>query len=207
MRIYNLLKVIQLIAVLALSLTLTNPAFSTGDAKAGKMKSATCVACHGQDGNSISAQFPKIAGQIPGYIASQLAAYKSGERQNAIMAGLVGSLSEQDMLDLDAYYSQNESTQASIAESELAAAKRGQEIYRRGLSQYSVPACMACHGPAGYGIPSRYPKLSGQYKEYTTAALLEFKSGKRKNTEMNAIAFRLSEQQIKDLAIYLQALN
>ena len=182
-------------------------AFGAGDAEAGKSKAAVCTACHGPDGNSTVPDFPKIAGQIPGYVAEQLAAYKTGERANAIMAGLVLTMSEQDMLDIDAYYAQFEGSKASIDESELVAANRGQEIYRHGLSQYSVPACMACHGPGGNGIPSRYPKVSGQFKEYLVTALSEFKSGVRVNEEMNTIAFRLSAQQIEDLALYMQALD
>jgi len=183
------------------------PAFSAGDAAAGESKAALCVACHGTDGNSLSAEFPKIAGQIPGYVADQLAAYQSGKRDNAIMLGLVASLSEQDMLDLDAYFTQFDMSKGSIMEDEVAAAKRGESVYRRGTVQFSVPACMACHGPSGDGIPARYPKVSGQFKQYLATALTEFKSGKRVNEEMNTIAFRLTAQQIEDLATYMQGLD
>ena len=201
-------KIMTFSLILGLCITIFGKtAFGAGDAEAGKSKAAVCTACHGPDGNSTVPDFPKIAGQIPGYVAEQLAAYKSGERANAIMAGLVLTMSEQDMLDIDAYYAQFESSKSSIDESELVAANRGQEIYRHGLSQYSVPACMACHGPAGNGIPSRYPKVSGQFKEYLVTALSEFKSGVRVNEEMNTIAFRLSAQQIEDLALYMQALD
>ena len=123
------------------------------------------------------------------------------------MMGMINSLSEQDILDIDAYYAQFEGTPHAIQESELASAKRGEEIYRQGVSQFSIPACMACHGPAGHGIPSRYPKVSGQYKRYLVQSLQEFKSGVRVNEEMNTIAFRLSQQQIDDLATYMQGLN
>lgn len=208
MDISTIRKIMTFGLILGLCITIFGkPAFGAGNAEAGKSKAAVCTACHGPDGNSTVPDFPKIAGQIPGYVASQLAAYKSGERANAIMAGLVLSMTEQDMLDIDAYYAQFEGSKASIDESELVAANRGQEIYRRGLSQFSVPACMACHGPAGNGIPSRYPKVSGQYKEYLVTALSEFKSGVRANEEMNTIAFRLSAQQIEDLALYMQALD
>ncbi len=194
--------------ILGLCITIFGkPAFGAGNVEAGKSKAAVCTACHGPEGNSTIPDFPKIAGQIPGYVAKQLAAYKSGERANAVMAGLVLSMTEQDFLDIDAYYAQFDGSKASIDESELVSANRGQEIYRRGLSQFSVPACMACHGPAGNGIPSRYPKVSGQYKDYLVTALSEFKSGVRVNEEMNTIAFRLSAQQIEDLALYMQALD
>ena len=200
-------KFCTLILVGGLSLVYCVSALATGDAAEGQAKAALCAACHGQDGNSVSPEFPKIAGQVPGYIAAQLAAYKSGKRPSQIMAGLVVSLTEQDMADIDAYYSQFEQTQASIAETDIAAAERGRELYRIGASKYSIPACMACHGPAGNGIPSRYPKVSGQYKEYLMQSLHEFKDASRVSDEMNPIAFRLSAQQIEDLAIYMQGLN
>ena len=195
-------------SVIGLCLTLFSaPAYSAGDPVAGQAKAGLCVACHGPDGNSLSPEFPKLAGQIPGYIASQLAAYKSGARPNDIMKGLVLTLTEQDMLDIDAFYAQNKTSRASISESEVAAANRGRALYRRGSTQFSVPACMACHGPAGKGIPKRYPKVSGQFKGYLITSLMEFKNGTRTNEEMNTIAFRLSAQQIEDLAIYMQGLE
>ena len=123
------------------------------------------------------------------------------------MVGMIGNLSEQDMQDIDAYYSQFHFSEASISEEDLKSAMRGREIYRIGQSQFSVPSCMACHGPSGDGIPARYPKISGQYKQYLIKTLTQFKSGERKNEEMNSIAFRLSAQQIEDLATYVQGLD
>ena len=208
MKYSKLLTIFARFSVIGLCLTLFSaPAYSAGDPVAGQAKAGLCVACHGPDGNSLSPEFPKLAGQIPGYIASQLAAYKSGARPNAIMKGLVLTLTEQDMLDIDAFYAQNKTSRASISESEVAAANRGRALYRRGSTQYSVPACMACHGPAGRGIPKRYPKVSGQFKGYLITTLMEFKNGTRTNEEMNTIAFRLSAQQIEDLAIYMQGLE
>lgn len=80
------------------------PAVAAGDAAAGQEKSTACAACHGQDGNSISPQFPNLAGQYEDYLVIALKQYKSGERQNAIMAGFVAALSEEDMRDLAAFY-------------------------------------------------------------------------------------------------------
>ena len=197
----------RLLALLALSIGLASNAFSAGDPVAGKEKAALCVACHAQDGNSISPQFPKIAGQVRGYVATQLAKFQSEQRAGAAMAGLVQSLTKQDMADLDAYYAQFESTPGSIQEEDVVAAMRGREIYRNGSKEYSIPACMACHGPSGAGIPTRYPRLAGQYKEYLVKSLGEFKSGEWQNDAMNTIAFRLTTQQINDLAIYLHGLN
>ena len=202
-----MLKVATLLSILGMASIWTVSASGAGDAAAGKLKTATCMACHGQDGNSLNPEFPKIAGQIPGYVASQLALYQSGQRPDPVMVGMIGNLSEQDMQDIDAYYSQFHFSEASISEEDLKSAMRGREIYRIGQSQFSVPSCMACHGPSGDGIPARYPKISGQYKQYLIKTLTQFKSGERKNEEMNSIAFRLSAQQIEDLATYVQGLD
>ena len=178
-----------------------------GDAEAGKAASATCVACHGPDGNSPVDQFPKIAGQVPGYIEAQLKAYKSGERENAIMLGIVGTLSEEDMANLDAYYAGQAATAGAVSEEEELVARIGEVIYRGGYAEYDIPPCMACHGPAGQGIPPHYPRLAGQWPAYTEAQLLAYKNGTRANEVMHPIAFPLSEGQIKALSLYVYGLS
>ena len=185
----------------------TSAAFAVGDAEAGRAKAATCIACHGADGNSTSPLNPKIAGQPAAYIVSTLRAYQTGKRNHPAMLGMVQTLNEQDMLDVAAYYEQFSFSGSGISSSELESANRGREIYRGGQTQYAVPACMACHGPAGDGIPARYPKVSGQFKEYLIHTLTEYKNGTRQSDEMNPIAFRLSLQQIEDLATYMQGLD
>jgi cytochrome c553 len=94
-----------LIATIASMLLVSAPAFA-GDAEAGKRKSQPCAACHGPDGNSVSPEFPKIAGQHYDYLVKSLKRYKSGERKNPIMAPLAANLSRRDIEDLAAYYSQ-----------------------------------------------------------------------------------------------------
>ena len=202
----RMLKITILSLMLAFAMN-ANSVAQSGDAEAGKQKSATCAACHGADGNSAVDQFPKIAGQVPGYIAAQLASFKSGERENPIMAGMVGALSEQDMADLDAYYASQVVSTGSISADQEESARAGEAIYRGGIAEYSVPACMSCHGPTGSGIPPNFPRLSGQHAAATEAQLLAFKSGQRKSPIMNPIAFPLSEEQIKQLALYISALQ
>ena len=90
-----------------LSLT-SQPSLAGGDVAAGKEKSATCVACHGPDGNSPSPAFPILAGQYADYLVQALKAYRAGTRQNAIMAGFASNLSDQDIADLAAYYASQE---------------------------------------------------------------------------------------------------
>lgn len=176
------------------------------DVEAGRDASATCVACHGADGNSPTDQFPHLAGQVPGYIAAQLAKFQSGERENAVMAGLVAALSEQDMANLDAYYSSLEGKKGAITPDQEADALAGGKIYRGGYKPYHIAACMGCHGPSGHGIPPAFPRIAGQPAAYIEAQLLAYKSGARVNPIMNSVSFALSAQQIRELALYISAL-
>ena len=86
------------------ALTISGSALA-GNAAAGKEKSKTCAACHGADGNSASADFPKLAGQQYDYLVKSLQGYKSGARKNPIMAPMGANLSQRDMEDLAAYFS------------------------------------------------------------------------------------------------------
>ena len=177
-----------------------------GDIDAGRAVAQTCIACHGADGNSPTALFPNLAGQVPGYIAAQLALFKSGARENAVMAPFIAQLTETNFADLDAYYASLPARKGAITPEQQADADAGGAIYRGGYAPYNIAACMSCHGPSGHGIPPAYPRIAGQHATYLEAQLLAFKSGARKNAVMNPIAFALSEQQIKQLALYMSAL-
>lgn len=180
-----------------------------GDAEAGEAKSQPCVACHGADGIGTAPENPNLAGQVTGYIADQLARFKSGQRQNAVMQGMAAGLSEQDMADLDAYYASMEAPAGAVPEEELASAERGGELYRGGEASLDIAPCMACHGPAGDGIPTRFPQVAGQKQSYLLSSLQAFKSGDRPSDGdiMNDIAFLLSQQQMEDLARFMHALQ
>jgi cytochrome c553 len=182
-------------------------AAAAGDAAAGQAKAQTCVACHGADGNSANAGFPSLAGQVPGYIGAQLALFKSGQRANPIMMGMTQSLSAADMADLDAWYASKTITPRAIDDDQLALAHEGEALYRGGSAQLAIPACMACHGPAGHGIPSTNPRVAGQWFEYLERQLLVFKSGERASKIMGPIAHRLSTHQINALSLYMSALQ
>ncbi len=192
---------------LVAALALTAPAQAAGDAEAGAGKVATCVACHGQGGVSTNPEYPSLAGQVPGYVGKQLHAFKSGKRQNPVMSPMAVPLSEEDIADIDAYYAAQEAPQRFIGEEQVEAARRGERIYRGGYRPFSVAACMGCHGPGGHGIPPHYPRLSGQQAAYLENQLLAFKSGEREHDIMNPIAFKLSREQIRDIALYVSALE
>jgi len=181
----------------------------TGDAEAGKGKAAVCAACHGQDGKALLPEYPNLAGQGAGYIAKQLAEYKSGARENAIMLGMASPLSEQDMADLGAYFESLAAIKGVAEDREDL--KSGESIYRGGITSAKIPACMSCHGPAGKGNPAaKWPALAGQNATYTAQTLRHFRSGERNNDPnemMRMVAHRLSDAEIEAVANYMQGLN
>jgi cytochrome c553 len=182
-----------------------------GDAQRGLAKSQTCVACHGNDGNSVIPDYPKIAGQHAGYIVESLHEYREGpggERDNPIMYGMVANLSDQDILDLAAYYSEQKIT---LGEADPALVTLGERIYRGGNVEANVPACIACHGPRGEGnAAANFPALSGQNAGYIAAQLHAFRNGTRKggvNDMMAHVVERMSEEEIKAVASYVSGLH
>ena len=187
-------------------------AFAADAAKGKAIAEQVCVACHAADGNSVAPVNPKLAGQHPEYLARQLSNFqvkpgaKSAERANAVMAGFAATLSAADIANVSAYYAGQALKPAAAARKDLAEA--GQRIYRGGIAGKSVPACAGCHGPTGAGIPSQYPRIAGQFAEYTESQLVAFRQGTRGNSEqMAAIAARLSDTEIKAVADYIAGLR
>lgn len=180
-----------------------------GDPARGQtLASQACAGCHGADGNSGIPANPSLAGQHAGYIAKQLAEFKSGARKNAVMMGFAAALSPQDMLDLGAFYARQAPTPRAAGDRELAQA--GLKLYRGGNAANGLPACAGCHSPNGAGIPAQYPRLAGQHAEYTAAQLRAFRAGERgndANAVMRSIAARLSDRDIQALAEYTSGLT
>lgn len=183
-------------------------------AKAQQIVNQVCSACHGADGNSPSPANPNLAGQQADYIALQLAHFKSGVRSNPVMAGMAAALTPEDMRSLGAYFAQQKPKGSAAKDAELAAA--GQKLFRGGDAASGVPACAACHAPDGAGIPSRYPRLGGQYADYTLTQLRAFKAGERgmdkEGKDINGrimaqIAGRMNEQAIAAIAQYAAGLH
>lgn len=182
-------------------------------AKAQPIVSQVCAVCHGTDGNSLTPVNPSIAGQHPEYTLKQLTNFKAqggkpAERTNAVMAGMVANLSADDMSNLAAYFASQKPKPRAARDPELA--KVGQAIYRGGIMAKGVAACASCHSPNGAGMPAQFPRLSGQYAEYTEAQLKAFRGGERTNDPnrtMRAIAAKLSDREIKALAEYTAGLR
>ncbi len=167
-----------------------------------------CAACHGIDGNSVLTANPKLAGQHSEYIYKQLNNYKSGERANAIMAGMAAMLADTDMHAVAEYFS-NQKLNLGQAKTN-GSGSLGEKIYRAGIRANGVPACASCHGPTGDGLPVKYPRLGGQHTEYILNQLNQFRLGARANDEskvMRTIAAKLTEQEMGAVADYIQGLR
>jgi len=194
--------------VLLSALCLSAPAFAEGSVEAGQAKSATCVACHGVDGNSVNPEWPSIAGQHSQYIVKQLKAFKSGARQNPLMSPMAAGLSDADMDDLAAYFS---TQTANGLEADASKVSLGQRLYRGGDAEKGVAACGSCHGPTGQGNPTAlYPSIRGQHATYVEAQLKAYRSGTRQtdqNQMMRGVVHSMSDEQIAAIAAYVQGLR
>ena len=196
-----------------------------GDAKAGATKAGACAACHGLDGNPPTPAYPRIAGMPERYVAEQLALFKSEQRNTgmaAVMIPMAKPLSAQDMRDIGAYFA-GQSAGAGIADdAEIATGdyagmkffEVGQQLYRSGNAARGIPACMACHGPAGRGNPGPpYPSVAGQFADYTARQLELFRdgmalgTGDHANSVMADVAAELTDEEIQALASYIEGLH
>lgn len=175
-------------------------------AKGEATYTAICLACHGADGNSGAPAIPKLAQQHPSYLVKQLQEFKSDKRANAIMKGFASSLSEDDMRNISFWVASKTAKTGFAKDKELVA--MGERIYRGGIADRQVPACAGCHSPNGAGIPSQYPRLSGQHAEYNVAQLTAFRDGVRKNSlQMNQVAAKLNDREIKAVSDYIAGLR
>lgn len=182
-----------------------------GDAAKGKEKAGQiCQACHGLDGNGIPGQpvWPKLAGQHPRYIYKQLQNFKNNERWNPQMSPMAMPLTDADMRNLAAYYSSLEQTSGTAEE---ALVEKGEAIYRAGNPKSGVPACSGCHGPAGVGSNlARFPRISGQFSEYTAQTLSHFRATERANDPngmMRGVAANLTDDEIAAVSAYVEGLR
>ena len=181
-----------------------------GSVEAGKAKAVVCGACHGIDGNSVNPEWPSLAAQHATYSYEQLMAFKNGLRANPLMTGQAMALSEEDMRNLSVYYEAQAAASKSVADPDVI--DKGEQIYRGGIREKNVAACIACHGPTGQGNPAAaYPVIAGQYAVYAAKQLRDYTSGARKSDGstrmMRDIASRLSEEEIIAVTSYIQGLH
>lgn len=195
-----------IVIVLSSLMTITSYA---ADIQAGKSKTAACAGCHGADGNSISGTWPSLAGQHASYLIKQLKDYKSGARVNATMNGMAAILAtDEDIQDVAAYYQSQKLKPVKFDEKLIA---KGETIYRGGITEASIPACMSCHGPDGLGnAPATWPVLRGQQPDYIVSQLKLFRDGIRANDAgktMRNVAARMSDAEMIAVAAYIAGIK
>ena len=200
-----------LIAAAVAAPVLTAQAADSAPAKADIAKgqasyAGVCAACHGPDGNSAIPANPKLAQQHPEYIVKQLTEFKSGKRANGVMMGMASVLSDDDMKNVAAWLATQKAAPGTAKEKTLVVL--GERIYRGGIADRQIPACSGCHSPTGAGIPSQYPRLSGQHADYTAAQLTAFRDGVRlNNAVMSGVASKLNDREIKAVSDYIAGLR
>ncbi len=205
--------------ILSISLVLTSAAsilHAESNINAGKQKAASCTSCHGDNGNSMVATFPKLAQQHSSYLERQLRAFKDGSRSDPMMSAMALALTDEDIADISAYYAAQKISEnalpvlASDDEAEKPANDKdaiqtliaqGSDLYRNGDLIREVSACIACHGPLGEGNkPASFPALKSQHADYLIKALTDFKTGSRSNNPeniMHMITKKMTDQEIK----------
>ena len=180
----------------------TKPDLAKGEASYG----AICAACHGADGNSGTPAYPKLSQQHPEYLVKQLQEFKSDKRANAVMKGFASALSDEDMKNI-AYWVATKKAKPGFAK-DIELVTLGERIYRGGIADRQVPACAGCHSPNGAGIPSQYPRISGQHADYAIAQLTAFRVGVRKNSlQMGQVAAKMNDREIKAVSDYIAGLR
>ena len=154
--------------------------------------------------------WPNLAGQAAPYIVAQLKAFKSGLRNDPLMSPQAMNLADEDMADLAVYFESQPAAAQAVADVDLV--DRAEALWRGGNTDRGVAACLACHGPTGRGNPAAaYPALAGQHAAYSEKQLRDYAAGTRtsdgKTRIMRDIAERLSQDDIKALASYVQGLK
>lgn len=182
---------------------------STGDAVRGREVSKTCVSCHEVDGNSTNAAFPKLAGQNAPYLLRQMRAIRDGRVKVVVMGGMLDGMEEQDLQDIAAWYT---SQTMSLGVARASLVERGEAIYRGGIVERGVPACIACHSPTGTGnYAAGYPRVSGQHASYLLSRLLGYRDGVGAYDDMSSImhdvASFMSKQDMEAVAEYMAGLR
>ena len=202
-------------AILVCLIALSLPVFVSADEeaiKSGEKKAMLCTACHGVE-NSNNPEWPNLSQQSKKYLVEQLHAFRDGIRNNALMSSQAMGLSDEDINDLASYYN-NVKSKRGVLPADDSNIELGQKIYRGGIADRAVPACISCHGPNGLGIDrTGYPKISGQHSIYTLSRLKDYKEGyddrdsvSKNYSIMSSISFKLSNLEMKALSEYLQGL-
>ena len=171
-----------------------------------KIAIGTCGTCHGRDGNSTQPKFPRLAGQRPTYLVTQLKGFRAQTRGDpdaiSYMWGMASQLDDTTMETLAAYYATQAAQVTPGGDAALVA--RGREIYEHGVAAQGVPACSTCHGADAHGQQD-FPRLAGQHAQYALKQLASFQSSMRNVAVMHGVAQNLHLDDMQAVAAYLEA--
>ncbi len=179
-----------------------------GDPVAGKSKAELCFGCHGEDGNSTSPEFPKLAGQYGIYIAKQIRNFQATTRTHQVMSAMAAAVIDEDLADIAAYFA----SQPMMKGASPSSNKIGKKLFENDDLPRMMVRCNNCHGTTGKGQnPGNpvYPVIGGQHKDYLLGQLINFRKGARNNSPsgvMNTIVHRLSDAELEALADYISGL-
>jgi cytochrome c553 len=222
--------------ILAVSISLAFSAVPTlthaeGSISAGQAAAASCASCHGEEGNSMAGNFPKLAGQHASYLVKQLNAFKDNSRNAPMMAPLAMGLNESTIEDLAVFYAskktssndlpllfsdddddgEEEKSAEELANEVKSLIALGGDLYLNGNLKTKVSACIACHGPRGEGNkPSSFPSVRGQHADYLIKTLTDFKKGHRSKDSdnmMHMIAKKMSEKEIQAVSYHISMMK
>ncbi|TVO77827.1 c-type cytochrome [Sedimenticola selenatireducens] len=173
--------------------------------RAKQIVNEKCYLCHGAEGESSSAIYPRLAGQHAEYIAKQLADFKAGRRKGT-MNEMAADLTPEEMTALGNYFAAKPPQAHRVRDKEFEAV--GAYLYHKGNSYSGVAACKSCHGEEGKGTHN-LPRLAGQHKRYLVSQLQDFNKRARTNDNavMHSIASKLTEFEIQALANYISGMN
>ncbi len=175
-------------------------------AKAVSVVTEACAACHGQDGNSLVPNFPRLAGQAPEYLFLEMKDFKAERRKSEIMAPFLARLSESDLANLALDFSAQKPAPGEVTKPELLAV--GKKVYLEGNPGSGVPSCDGCHDENGAGS-SKFPRIAAQNVEYTLDQIKLYATHGRKNgvKAMRVVGERLTSQEAEAVAQYLASLK
>jgi cytochrome c553 len=174
--------------------------------RVAEIVASRCALCHGPEGESASAVYPRLAAQHPDYIAKQLKDFRDGRRKSDTMTDMAKDLKDEEIIGLAAYFASKKAASRQPGDADFAGV--GKFIFQRGNPYSGVPACTSCHGGNGHGT-QQLPRLAGQHPAYLEIQLKEFTKRERTNDNavMHTVAAKLTELETRAVAIYIGGLQ
>jgi cytochrome c553 len=193
------------LACAGMTASLADPVAKGDPGRGATLMAERCAGCHGSDGNSVAANFPKLAGQPAEYLLHEIGEYKHHHRESELMQPAVADLTEQDMADLAVFLTAQKPAPGVVTDPSLLAL--GKKIYFEGNSDTGVPSCDGCHEENGAGS-ARFPRVAGQNVEYVLEQFRLYVSGKRPYGKkvMRTVAERLTEKEARAVAEYMASM-